>query len=117
MKYCRFQLNGQAHYGLVEPVAGRDSIVRILLTPPEEADSDMESLRTRKIEAIPLAEAALLPAVRPSSGSIPRESVHVICPRMRKSVSNCDPWPKCFKAKNGTIVLRSIQNCCCHWQM
>ncbi|HEY1677734.1 MAG TPA: fumarylacetoacetate hydrolase family protein [Candidatus Sulfotelmatobacter sp.] len=66
MKYCRFQFNGQAHYGLVEPVAGRDSIVRILLAPPEEADGDMESLRTRKIDAIPLEEAALLPPVRPS---------------------------------------------------
>jgi len=66
MKYCRFQLNGQAQYGLVEPVAGRDAIVRILLTPPEEAEGDMESLRTRKIDAIPLAEATLLPAVRPS---------------------------------------------------
>ncbi|HXX71298.1 MAG TPA: fumarylacetoacetate hydrolase family protein [Candidatus Acidoferrum sp.] len=66
MKYCRFQFNGQAHYGLVESVAGRDAIVRILLTPPEEADGDMESLRTRRIEAIPLEEAALLPPVRPS---------------------------------------------------
>jgi 2-keto-4-pentenoate hydratase/2-oxohepta-3-ene-1,7-dioic acid hydratase in catechol pathway len=66
MKYCRFQFNGQAHYGLVESVAGRDAIVRILLTPPEEADGDMESLRTRRIEAIPLAEAVLLPPVRPS---------------------------------------------------
>jgi 2-keto-4-pentenoate hydratase/2-oxohepta-3-ene-1,7-dioic acid hydratase in catechol pathway len=66
MKYCRFQLNGQAQYGLVESVAGRDAIVRILLTTPEEADGDMESLRTRKIEAIPLEEATLLPAVRPS---------------------------------------------------
>lgn len=66
MKYCRFQFNGQSQYGLVEPVAGRDAIVRILLTPPEEADGDMESLRTRKIEAIPLEEAALLPPVRPS---------------------------------------------------
>jgi 2-keto-4-pentenoate hydratase/2-oxohepta-3-ene-1,7-dioic acid hydratase in catechol pathway len=66
MKYCRFQFNGQAHYGLVESVAGRDAIVRILLTPPEEADGDMESLRTRKIEAVPLEEAALLPPVRPS---------------------------------------------------
>ncbi len=66
MKYCRFQWNGQAHYGLVESIAGRDAIVRILLTPPEEADGDMESLRTRRIEAIPLAEAALLPPVRPS---------------------------------------------------
>jgi 2-keto-4-pentenoate hydratase/2-oxohepta-3-ene-1,7-dioic acid hydratase in catechol pathway len=66
MKYCRFQHNGQAHYGLVESVAGRDSILRILLTPPEEADGDMESLRTRRIEPIPLEEAALLPPVRPS---------------------------------------------------
>ena len=66
MKYCRFQFNGQAHYGLVESVAGRDAIVRILLTPPEEADGDMESLRTRRIEAIPLEQAVLLPPVRPS---------------------------------------------------
>jgi len=66
MKYCRFQLNGQAQYGLVESVAGQDAIVRILLTPPEKAEGDMESLRTRKIEAIPLAEARLLPVVRPS---------------------------------------------------
>lgn len=66
MKYCRFQFNGQAQYGLVESVAGRDAIVRVLLTPPEDADGDMESLRTRRIEAIPLEEATLLPAVRPS---------------------------------------------------
>lgn len=66
MKYCRFQFDGQAYYGLVEAVAGRDSIVRILVTAPEEADGDMESLRTRKIEAIPLEQAALLPPVRPS---------------------------------------------------
>ena len=66
MKYCRFQFNGQAQYGLVESVGGRDAIVRVLLTAPEDADGDMESLRTRKIEAIPLEEAALLPPVRPS---------------------------------------------------
>jgi 2-keto-4-pentenoate hydratase/2-oxohepta-3-ene-1,7-dioic acid hydratase in catechol pathway len=66
MKYCRFQLDGQAQYGLVESVAGSDAIVRILLTPPEEADGDMESLRTRRIEAIPLDQAVLLPPVRPS---------------------------------------------------
>ena len=61
MKYCRFQFNGQAQYGLVESVGGRDAIVRVLLTAPEEADGDMESLRTRRIEAIPLEEASLLP--------------------------------------------------------
>jgi 2-keto-4-pentenoate hydratase/2-oxohepta-3-ene-1,7-dioic acid hydratase in catechol pathway len=66
MKYCRFQLNGQANYGLVENVAGHETIVRILVTPPEEAEGDMESLRTRKIEQIPLDQATLLPPVRPS---------------------------------------------------
>jgi 2-keto-4-pentenoate hydratase/2-oxohepta-3-ene-1,7-dioic acid hydratase in catechol pathway len=66
MKYCRFQFNGQAQYGLVESVAGRDAIVRLLLTPPEEADGDMEGLRTRRIEAIPLDDAVLLAPVRPS---------------------------------------------------
>lgn len=66
MRYCRFHLNGETHYGLVESVGGRDAIVRILVTRPEEADGDMESLRTRRIDAIPLEQAALLPPVRPS---------------------------------------------------
>src|SRR5579871_245559 len=66
MRYCRFQFNEQPQYGLVESIAGRNAIVRLLLTPPEEADGDMESLRTRRIEPIPLEEAALLPPVRPS---------------------------------------------------
>lgn len=66
MRYCRFQFNGQAQYGLVEFVASGDAIVRILLTPPEEADGDMEGLRSRRIEPIPLEQATLLPPVRPS---------------------------------------------------
>jgi 2-keto-4-pentenoate hydratase/2-oxohepta-3-ene-1,7-dioic acid hydratase in catechol pathway len=66
MKYCRFQFNGEGHYGLVESAGGREAIVRILLTPPEEADGDMESLRSRRIDPISLGEAALLPPVRPS---------------------------------------------------
>jgi 2-keto-4-pentenoate hydratase/2-oxohepta-3-ene-1,7-dioic acid hydratase in catechol pathway len=66
MKYCRFQLNGEAHYGLVESVAGREAILRILLAAPEESDGDVEGLRTRRIEPIALEEAALLPPVRPS---------------------------------------------------
>ena len=66
MKYCRFQRDGQAHYGLVEPVAGRNSIVRILLASPAQAEGDVESLRTRRIEPLVLQEAALLPPVQPS---------------------------------------------------
>src|ERR1700685_196025 len=66
MKYCRFQVNGEAQYGLVESVAGRDSILRVLLTAPEESDGDVEGLRTRRIEPIALDEATLLAPVRPS---------------------------------------------------
>jgi 2-keto-4-pentenoate hydratase/2-oxohepta-3-ene-1,7-dioic acid hydratase in catechol pathway len=66
MKYCRFKLNDQAHYGLVESVAGREAILRILLTAPEESDGDVEDLRTRRIEAIALEEARLLAPVRPT---------------------------------------------------
>ena len=66
MKYCRFQVDGQAQYGLVEFVAGHEAIVRILLTAPEESDGDVEGLRTRRIEPIALEEARLLAPVRPS---------------------------------------------------
>ena len=66
MKYCRFQINGQSQYGLVESVAGRDTIQRIFLAPPEEAGGDLESLRTRRIDPVPLGEAVLLASVRPS---------------------------------------------------
>jgi len=66
MKYCRFQMNGYAEYGLVESVAGREVIQRILLTAPEESDGDVEGLRTRRIQAIGLEEAELLAPVRPS---------------------------------------------------
>ena len=59
-------MNAQAQYGLVEPVGGQDAIVRILLTAPEEADGDMESLRTRRVEPIRLDAANLLAPVRPS---------------------------------------------------
>lgn len=66
MKYCRFQRDGQAYYGLVESFAGRDAVLRILLTPPEHAAGDVESLRTRRIEQLALEEAVLLPPVQPS---------------------------------------------------
>jgi 2-keto-4-pentenoate hydratase/2-oxohepta-3-ene-1,7-dioic acid hydratase in catechol pathway len=66
MKYCRFQLDGESHYGLVESVAGREEITRLLLTGPEETGGDMEGLATKRMDHIPLAEASLLAPVRPS---------------------------------------------------
>ncbi len=66
MKYCRFNLNGSAHYGLVESVAGKDEITRILLQAPQDSDGDVEGLASRRMERIPLADASLLPPVEPS---------------------------------------------------
>jgi len=68
MKYCRFIHNGSAHYGLVEPVAGNgeEVITRLLLQPPQESGGDVEGLPSRRLDRIPLAQAALLPPVEPS---------------------------------------------------
>jgi|SRR5690242_15481577 len=66
MKYCRFQLNEQAHYGLVESVAGSEQVTRLLLEPPEAASEDLEDLPTKRMDHIPLADAPLLCPVRPS---------------------------------------------------
>jgi len=68
MKYCLFELNGSAHYGLVESVAGsnEDEITRLLLQSPQDSDRDIEGLPSRRIDRIPLAQASLLPPVQPS---------------------------------------------------
>jgi 2-keto-4-pentenoate hydratase/2-oxohepta-3-ene-1,7-dioic acid hydratase in catechol pathway len=66
MKYCRFYLDGNAQYGLVENVAGSEAITRLLLTAPEEGDGDMEDLPSKRMAHIPLSSAQLLAPVRPS---------------------------------------------------
>jgi 2-keto-4-pentenoate hydratase/2-oxohepta-3-ene-1,7-dioic acid hydratase in catechol pathway len=66
MKYCRFDLNGSPHYGLVESVAGNDEIARLLLQSPNDSDGDVEGLPSRRTDRIPLAQASLLPPVQPS---------------------------------------------------
>ena len=66
MKYCRFELKGQPHYGLVESVAGVEQITRLLLNPPEDASESLEDLPTKRTDHLVLTEAALLAPVRPS---------------------------------------------------
>jgi len=66
MKYCRFQLNGGAQYGLVETVAGRDTVTRLLLTPPENSAGDLDDLPSKRMDHLSLEEARLLPSVQPS---------------------------------------------------
>ncbi len=66
MKYCRFQLNQQPHYGLVESVAGVEQITRLFLSAPQDASGELEDAPTRKMDHLSLADAALLPPVSPS---------------------------------------------------
>jgi 2-keto-4-pentenoate hydratase/2-oxohepta-3-ene-1,7-dioic acid hydratase in catechol pathway len=68
MKYCRFQLNKEAKYGLVESVNGVDVITRVLLTAPGQSQSEesLEDVPSKKINSLPLANAALLAPVQPS---------------------------------------------------
>ncbi len=65
MKYCRFELNNEHHYGLIESVGGRELITRILVVPPG-SEERMDELPTRKIEHVVLGEAKLLAPSLPS---------------------------------------------------
>jgi 2-keto-4-pentenoate hydratase/2-oxohepta-3-ene-1,7-dioic acid hydratase in catechol pathway len=66
MKFCRFVLQGQSHYGLIESSAGRDVITRILLKTPQEVGRDLDDVPTRRMQALDLYEAELLPPVEPT---------------------------------------------------
>jgi 2-keto-4-pentenoate hydratase/2-oxohepta-3-ene-1,7-dioic acid hydratase in catechol pathway len=66
MKFCRFQLNDQPQYGLVESVAGVERITRLFLSSPQDASGDLEDVPTRRMDHLSLAEASLLPPVTPS---------------------------------------------------
>jgi 2-keto-4-pentenoate hydratase/2-oxohepta-3-ene-1,7-dioic acid hydratase in catechol pathway len=63
MKFCRFQINDQPQYGLVESVAGHEVITRLLLREPS---ADLEDLPSKRTDPLPLNEAVLLPPVNPS---------------------------------------------------
>ncbi|HTR65665.1 MAG TPA: fumarylacetoacetate hydrolase family protein [Terriglobales bacterium] len=66
MKYCCFEVDQQVQYGLVEPVAGQETITRLLLTPPHEAEEDLEDLPSRRCDPMRLSSARLLAPGRPS---------------------------------------------------
>jgi 2-keto-4-pentenoate hydratase/2-oxohepta-3-ene-1,7-dioic acid hydratase in catechol pathway len=65
MKYCRFDHNNEHHYGLIEPVGGREVITRLLLMPPG-SEERMDELPTRKIEHVAMSDAHLLASTLPS---------------------------------------------------
>jgi len=58
-------MNGRAEYGLVEAVAGKDTITRVFSKSPDQGD-DAEDLPTKSTSPVSFAEAKLLCPVRPS---------------------------------------------------
>lgn len=66
MKYCRFQYENTPRYGLVESVAGHDTITSLLLAPPEESTGGLATVPTQRIDPIALSAATLFEPVRPS---------------------------------------------------
>jgi 2-keto-4-pentenoate hydratase/2-oxohepta-3-ene-1,7-dioic acid hydratase in catechol pathway len=66
MKYCRFQFDGEGHYGLVESVAGVEQITRLFAGSPEDANGDLEDLPTRRMDHLSIDAAKLLVPARPS---------------------------------------------------
>ncbi len=65
MKYCRFELTNEHHYGLIESVGGRDTIPRVVMLPPG-SDAPMDELPTRRIEHLAVAEGKLLAPTLPT---------------------------------------------------
>ncbi len=65
MKYCRFELTNEHHYGLIESVGGRDTITRVVMLPPG-SDAPMDELPTRRIEHLAVAEGKLLAPTLPT---------------------------------------------------
>jgi len=70
MKYCRFLLNGQPHYGVVEDRDGSLFIVGSAPVPPEDLAFRLAHVLEAGLEfshkPIPLSAAELLPPVTPS---------------------------------------------------
>ncbi len=66
MKFCRFALSDQQPYGLIESVAGVETITRTLQFPQASDIWELEDQPSKRIEAIPLAAATLRAPVQPS---------------------------------------------------
>ena len=68
MKYCRFNLNGQTHYGAVEDRNGELWISDLVQPPEEDLAFRLKYGRTAAmgLQPMPLSAAELLPPVTPS---------------------------------------------------
>src|SRR5579863_1678032 len=75
MNYCRFLLQGQTHYGVVESRGNEPWIVDLAPPPSEDLAFQLDRVRASKLvpdpaglafDSMPLSAADLLPPVTPS---------------------------------------------------
>jgi 2-keto-4-pentenoate hydratase/2-oxohepta-3-ene-1,7-dioic acid hydratase in catechol pathway len=66
MRVCRFALDNEVHYGLIESVAGNDTITRTLQFPRVSDGWDIEDLPSRRISPVLLSQARLLNPAQPT---------------------------------------------------
>jgi 2-keto-4-pentenoate hydratase/2-oxohepta-3-ene-1,7-dioic acid hydratase in catechol pathway len=115
MKYCRFEYDGRAEFGLVESISGREEITRILVSSPENGGLDA---RSRKIFAVPLADAALLCAVQASKivcvGRNYREHAAELGNEVPQEPLLFLKPPSSLLGPDGEIVLPAISHCVDH---
>ena len=64
MRYCHFDRNGQAEYGLIESVAGHERITHLLAGAPEQVGINHKD--ARRIDPLAFEEVRLLSPVKPS---------------------------------------------------
>src|SRR5947209_8092588 len=65
MKYCRFQSAAGPAFGVVEDVAGREMITRVIAAPLADARAAAAPADARAFEPLPLAQAQLLAPIAP----------------------------------------------------
>jgi 2-keto-4-pentenoate hydratase/2-oxohepta-3-ene-1,7-dioic acid hydratase in catechol pathway len=65
MRYCYFQFKGKPEYGLVDSIAGHDEITRLLSDAPDHSGR-IADVASKKMDPIPIEEAAILAPVHPS---------------------------------------------------
>ena len=63
MKFCRFQYEGRAQFGMVEALRGEDAI---FATAEDPFSAEAKTFEPREIRPVPLSDATLLAPVRPS---------------------------------------------------
>jgi 2-keto-4-pentenoate hydratase/2-oxohepta-3-ene-1,7-dioic acid hydratase in catechol pathway len=96
----------------VESVAGRETITRLFLRGPHTSQGDLEGLPSRRLDHLPLAEAALLAPVEPSKivcvGRNYREHAAELGNEVPVEPLLFFKPPSALLAPNGTIVRPKI---------